>query len=281
MVNTANDITIKTKASAWTVGVHVLLLLLFIFWKYSLPETNVVEDAGMEVNLGTDDNGSGDDQPMSINAPAPDKTNNKYQSAAKQNEGMKDMQRSDEPDAPAIGPVSSTNNTRRNADIQNDHRNRNTQQQVSDNNNRQQQQPRYTYHGATGQGGNSAASNAPGTNEGNTTGPGDRGVPGGTPGAANYTGNPGNGNGGMSHTLGGRDISPARFEASFREGGKVLVQVTVDRDGNIISKRIKSSPNAELSRIAMQKLAEARFSKSANAAPEQIGIVTIVFKARS
>ncbi len=281
MVDTANDISVKAKASAWTVGVHVLLLLLFLFLRYSLPATTVVEDSGMEVNLGTDDNGSGTDQPMSVNAPAPDRTDSKYQAAAKQNEGMKDMQRSDDPDAPAIGPVSSTNDTRRNADIQNNRRNRNTQQQVNNNNHPQQQRPRYTYQGATGQGGNNAASNAPGTNEGNTTGPGDRGVPGGTPGAANYTGNPGSGNGGMSHNLGGRDISPARFEAEFHEGGKVTVKVTVDRDGNITNKQIISSPNKELSRLALQKLGQARFSKNPNAAPEQFGIVTIVFKARS
>ncbi len=281
MVTTANETVIRSKATAWTIGVHVLLLLFLVFWRYSLPAVTLVEDGGMEVNLGTDENGSGDDQPMSINSPAPDRTDNKYQSATKQNEGMKDMQRSDDPDAPAIGAVASTTDTRRNADIQNDRRNRKPQQQVNNNDRRQQQRPRYTYNGATGQGGNNALNNAPGTNEGNTTGNGDRGVPGGTPGAANYTGTPGNGNGGMSHTLGGRDISPARFEAEFREGGKVKVRVTVDRDGNIVDKMVLSSPNAELKKIALQKLSQAKFSKNSNAAPEQIGIVTIVFKARS
>ena len=72
-----------------------------------------------------------------------------------------------------------------------------------------------------------------------------------------------------------------RSSAEFHESGRVVVQVTVDRDGNIVSKRVKSSPSEELSHIALQKLSQAKFSKSTNAEPQQFGTVTIVFKARS
>ncbi len=120
--------------------------------------------------------------------------------------------------------------------------------------------------------------NINGTSEGNTTGPGDRGVPGGTPGSTNYTGSPGNGKGGISTSLSGRQISPDRFEASFHEGGTVKIRVTVDRNGNIVAKSVVSSPSAELSKLAMQKLAQAKFSPSSDAQPQQFGTVTIVFK---
>ena len=137
------------------------------------------------------------------------------------------------------------------------------------------------YDGANGRGGNSATSNQPGTSEGNTTGDGDRGVPGGTPGASNYTGSPGPGTGGISHTLSGRDITPKRFSAEFNEGGKVVIRIKVDRNGNIISKTVRSSPSSTLTKIALQKLSQAKFSASPNAAPEQFGDITIVFKTRS
>ena len=61
----------------------------------------------------------------------------------------------------------------------------------------------------------------------------------------------------------------------------MVIKVTVDRDGNIIDKRIKSSPNRTLSNIALQKLSQAKFSPNKDAAPQQFGEITIVFKSRS
>jgi hypothetical protein len=62
---------INNKALAWTIIVHALLLLLFIFLSYSVPHTNITDaGGGMEVNLGTSEDGSGTDQPMSKNDPS-------------------------------------------------------------------------------------------------------------------------------------------------------------------------------------------------------------------
>ena len=105
-------------------------------------------------------------------------------------------------------------------------------------------------------------------------------MPGGTPGAANYSGIPGNGNGGIRHTLSGRQISPDKFEAEFHESGKVVIHVTVDRDGNIVDKRVKSSSNPELTRLALDKLRGAKFSRSEGAEPQQFGDITINFTTR-
>ena len=87
--------------------------------------------------------------------------------------------------------------------------------------------------------------------------------------------------GGISHNLNGRDISPKQFVAEFNEGGKVVVRVKVNRDGNILSKSIIKSSNPSLNRVALQKLNDAKFSKNPDAPPEQIGDVTFVFKTRS
>ncbi|MEI8279329.1 MAG: TonB family protein [Bacteroidota bacterium] len=269
---------INIKAAAWTIGVHTLLLLLFLVFSYSLPASAPVEEMGMEVNLGTSDNGSGADQPMSVEQPSSDNVIVSNNSAAHQTGGSKEMMQNDDPNAPSIEPAKAKKTNDHNTDI-NKPVKKNDQQANPEGKNKQQ--PKYLYAGSNGKGGNGAATNQPGTGEGNTTGKGDRGVPNGTPGAANYTGSPGTGNGGISHTLTGRDISPSQFVAEFNESGKVVIRVTVDREGNITNKSIQSSPSSELSKIALQKLAQAKFSKNPNAEPQQFGTITIVFKTRS
>ncbi len=269
------------KAAAWTIGVHILLFLLFIWIRYATPVVPPVEELGMEVNLGTSEDGSGTDQPMATDAPAEAAATTTYKAAAQEPGEAKEIMQSDDPDAPAVAPVTATTNTTRNDRRTTPNvRNRNTGNEAAARNS-PPQRPRYVYSGSNGPGGNSAGTNQAGTNEGNTTGNGDRGVPGGTPGAANYTGSPGNGTGGISHTVSGRSISPRQFVAEFNEGGRVIIKVTVDRDGNIVSKSVKSSPSAALSRIALQKVSQAKFSSNRDAAPQQFGEITIVFKTRS
>lgn len=271
---------INVKALGWTIGIHVLLFLLFLFAKYSSPviETPLPE-LGMEVNLGTSDNGSGTDQPMNTEAPGASDAAAQNSAAASALVQQTQILQGNAPDAPAITPATNTNTTPGTATENNK---KNTTAISSPNNApSQQQRPKYVYSGGTGKGGNNATENREGTGEGNTIGDGDRGVPGGTPGVANYEGTPGNGTGGISHTLGRRTISPSRFEAEFNESGKVIIRVTVDKDGNIVDKRIKSSPSHRLSQLALQKLSQAKFSTSTDAAPQQFGEITIVFKTRS
>lgn len=255
---------INNKALAWTVGVHALLLLLFLFFTYTVPQNAIVDTGGgLEVNLGTSNDGSGTDQPMSKKDPSEYQATVIYRSVAVRSSVPQDILRSADADAPVINNTSKKNG---HADA--------TEKGKA------QPSPRYTYPGDVGKGGNSAQQDMPGKGEGNTTGPGDRGVPGGTPGADNYTGTPGNGTGGIGHTLSGRHISPDKFEAEFHEGGKVVIHVTVDRNGNIVDKRVKSSSGASLTRIALEKLSTARFSRSDGPEPQQFGDVTIIFKTR-
>lgn len=264
--------TVNKKALAWTVGVHALLFLFFILLRYSITPIPPVakEDGGLEVNLGSSDNGSGNDQPMSTKKPAPYQASVVYKSIAAKSDIPKEIVRSTEADAPEV------DNTKHTKNIAPANETKTTEKPVV----KAPEKPKYTYAGENGPGGNSAAQNKPGTSEGNTTGGGDRGVPGGTPGAANYTGIPGSGNGGIRHTLTGRTISPDKFTAEFHEGGKVVIRVTVDKAGNIISKSVISSSSAELKNIALSKLANAKFSPSDGSEPEQHGTITINFITR-
>jgi outer membrane biosynthesis protein TonB len=280
---------VNVKALAWTIGVHALLLLLFFFLRYAItpapPPVN--EGGGLEVNLGTSDNGSGHDQPMSKKAPAAYQATVVYKHVAEpvvKSAIPKEIVRSTEADAPVVDntkqkkidktekplPVVDNKKQPKTATVQ--------KPLLAQNKPAPPEKPKYAYAGETGPGSNNGAINAPGGNEGNTHGPGDRGVPGGTPGAANYTGAPGNGTGGIGHTLTGRDINPRTFEAEFNESGKVVIHVTVDREGNIIDKRVKSSSSAQLTKVALEKLSTAHFSKSTGSEPQQFGDVTFYFK---
>ena len=264
------EATINKKALAWTVGVHALLLLMFILMSYTVtPAPPPPPDGGLEVNLGTSDNGSGNDQPMSTKDPAAYQASVVYRPVAEKSNIPKDIVRSNQEDAPVVDEAKKNKKVAPVAEAPKPKEKP-----------KAKEKPKYTYAGDNGQGGNSAAQNSHGSSEGNTTGPGDRGVPGGTPGAANYTGIPGNGNGGIRHTLTGRTISPDKFTAEFHEGGKVVIRVTVDKAGNIIDKSVVSSSSPELKAIALSKLANAKFSPSNGSEPEQHGLITINFITR-
>ena len=263
-----------------TAAVHGLLLLLLLLWRFSVPDPVMqMPEMGMEVNLGTSADGSGFDQPLDIEDPAAEAADASESAAAAEATQQAELERSNEEDAPSVPEVSHSRASR----PANNPVSRRTGNRASTATAPavQPQRPRYVYPGSTGKGGNSATANMPGTGEGNTMGPGDRGVPGGTPGATNYTGSPGSGTGGISHSISGRNIVafPPR-EARFREGGRVVVRVTVDREGVIVNKQIKSSSNTELSPIALRKLQQVRFNKSATAPEEQFGDIIFVFKTR-
>lgn len=276
---TATERPVNIKATIWTVGVHLLLLLLFILLKYSSPVVDDVQEMGMEVNLGTSEDGLGTDQPMAIEDPSPDQASVSYKTSSSQSVSAKEMMETDDDDAPAVN-TPSNNSRASNSNNLSESRTRNNQQ-ARTNSTTRTQRPRYVYNGGTGSGGNSANADVTGSNEGNTRGNGDRGVPSGTPGASNYSGIPGTGNG-ISHTLNKRSIIAfPPPEADFKEGGKVTIRVTVNRAGVITNKQIVSASNAELRTIALRKVDKIRFNKSDDAPEEQFGNITFVFKTRS
>ncbi len=269
---------INTKAAAWTAAVHIVLLLLFFLITYTPPRIEKIEELGMEVNLGTSADGYGTDQPMSLGEPAPDNAATTSASSAANTDLPANVLESNEPEAPAVNTTETKKTTNTNNSINSNTRNRSDRPA---NANTTRQRARYVYGGSTGTGGNNATTDARGGSEGNTTGNGDRGVPGGTPGADNYEGTPGSG-GGISHNISGRNIVafPPR-EAEFKEGGTVVVRITVNKAGNITGKRIVSASSPQLRELALKKVSSIRFNKSDTAPEEQFGNITFVFKTRS
>ncbi|WP_276132195.1 energy transducer TonB family protein [Polluticoccus soli] len=274
------DRHINNRAAAWTVGVHVVLLLLFIFVRYSSPAAQEpLQELGMEVNLGTDEDGSGDDQPMNTADPAATSVATTYKAASAPKPAAKEILRTEDRTAPSIAH---TQKVKAREVATQQATSRNTERSTRQNNdNNTNQRPRYVYNGGNGTGGNAGPANIPGRGEGNGNGPGDKGIPGGTPGASNYTGTPGSGNG-ISHTLSRRSIIAfPPPEAEFREGGKVVIRITVNQNGVITNKQVVSASNGELRAIALRKLEKVKFNKSEEAPEEQFGNITFVFKTRS
>lgn len=260
----------NNKAATITAGIHTLLLLLCLLIGYTLPASPApADEMGMEVNLGNSEDGSGDDQPFSTDHPAMQPEERQTAADNNQAEAPANLASEADEDAEPVPVVKSASKKPA--------RPRDQIQRPAP-----QPKPKLLYPGQTGNGGNSAAINQAGTGEGNGQGTGDKGVPGGTAGAENYSGIPGNGTGGISHSFNDRNmIARPAPDAVFREGGKVVIRVTVNREGLIINKRVVSAANAELGRIALQKVAEVRFNKSELAPPEQFGNITFVFKTRA
>lgn len=275
----------NTKALSWTIGIHSLLLLIFILCKYTLPAVAKTEDMGMEVNLGTSDNGSGTDQPEAMDDPAAANAATTSNAASASDNNEREIHTTEDDDAPAVTinrpkpdvvrprtqPANNTNSRTRATSNTPSHATTTVPAQS----------PRYVYAGATGKGGNSAQQNTPGGSEGIGTGEGDMGVPGGTPGASNYSGTPGMGGGSSIRvSIAGRSlVNRPDPKAEFKEGGQVVIHVTVNRDGVITNSRVVRAANATIRALALKKLASVKFNQSSSAPAEQFGDITFEFRA--
>ena len=265
--------TRQAKALAWTVGIHALLLLLFVAVRYSpAPVIPPVEELGMEVNLGSSADGFGEDQPEIPGDPAPDVNT---AAVAQPTEANTDVDESDDADAVPLPVRAKPERKPTPVPVKPPTRVPDKATAVTP-----ARKPKVLFPGSKGSGGNGAANDRPGGSQGNTFGSGDRGVPGGTPGASNYEGSPGKGTGGIGHTLSGRNIIAPRLEGSFRNGGTVRIRVTVNRSGAIVNSTVVSG-TGELTPIARQKLKEIRFNAISDGPEEQFGVVTFVFKTQS
>ena len=271
------------KASVITLGVAGVLLLLFILIKWPLPALQQLPaEELMEVNLGTDDVGSGKDQPMLPGEPAPAKqvAYTPPQPVKAVSENVKDIETDDrdDNDAPAIRKpvVAKANATRINDENKTAKPTANTTPQPVT-----QAPPRPKAVlgravGGSGNGGNGADSYRPGTGEGQGGGQGDQGRPGGDPNGRSYTGTPKN--------FGVRvlNIPNQSFEDDFNENAKVAVDIVVDPNGKITAATLQprgtTTSNRNVINIALRRARELKMGESDGG---QKGTVVFNFKVRS
>lgn len=120
-----------------------------------------------------------------------------------------------------------------------------------------------------------------GGSEGETGKPGDQGDPNGSKEATSHVGGSGGGNG-ISHSFSDRNLlSAPQIIDNSQDEGKVVVDIVVDRNGNVIKATpgaIGSTTNSShLFRKAKDAALKTKFSPNPTAPAEQYGKLTFVF----
>lgn len=271
------------KALVITAGIAGILLLIVMMFKWSLPEVPPVPTQEfLEVNLGTDDFGSGKDQPLLPGEPAPAQQTSYTppQPVKAVADNVKDVETDDRPDndAPAIRkPVVAKPNA-----TKIDDNNKTVKQTAATTPQPVTQAPpkpravlgRTT--GGNGNGGNGAETYKPGTGEGIAGGNGDQGRPGGDPNGTNYSG--------QRKTFGTKvfNIPNQSFEDDFNQNAKIAVEVIVNDAGKVTSAAItpRGSTGTATQSMRNTALRLARELKFTTSEGGQKGVVVFDFKVR-
>lgn len=244
-----------------TILFHALLVggLLLMALRTPLP---LPEEAGVEVNLGNSDDGMGEIQPEQL-------TQGGEVSPPSSSAAEEEIVSENTEETPAIQPVKKEKpqpsvNPEPKPSVKPEVKP--APQPVAN--------PNAMYKGKQG--------GTKGGNEGNGNKPGDKGRPDGTPGADNYDGAGGNGNG-VSFSLAGRSsrqLPPPN--KNFTEKGTVVVTIYVNRSGTvtrvIAGTKGSTTSNLQLLQLAEQAARQAKFSPKEDAPEEQKGTITYNFE---
>lgn len=285
------------KAAGITIGVHALLLVALLMVSLNVPPPLPDQDMGIEVNLGTSDDGMGDEQPLNPNPPAAAQpvpsTPQPAPAAPADNGNSQELATSDEADAPEVvkQPVKPKNVKPKEIakTLEPKPEKAPKPKAVAPPTPAPpapQPKPKAVFTGGTGNAANSG-NGADGSNnsqgEGNTGRPGDRGVIGGSPNGGAYTGTPGAGRGASDFRLNGRNlVGRPSVEWDGNETGYVAINIKVDRNGNVVSAThsLKGSniSNAAAIRIAREAAMRIKYNASQEAPEEQFGTIRFYFK---
>jgi len=277
------------KASGYTLGICILLVILFFAISWTLPvQVPPTVEEGIEVNLGNSDQGLGTNQPYLPGKPSAD-DHEKYtppKQAVVEKEPAKDVETDDnnKEEAPVVKKAVVTKpNATKIPDKEVVKTPARPVKQPETMPTPPKPKPKAQMHGVngTGTGGNDADDYKPGGNQGVAGGHGDQGAPGGNPNSNNYTGG-GRGNSGVaiSRGLTGRRITGLpSFTDDFNENAKVAVDIHVDGNGNVTDAtyqpRGSTTSDASMKAIAIRKAKTVKFNSGSD---ESVG--TLVFNFR-
>ncbi|MCK5442073.1 MAG: energy transducer TonB [Maribacter sp.] len=119
--------------------------------------------------------------------------------------------------------------------------------------------------------------------EGDDNRPGDKGQPDGDPYATSYYGSPGSGSGTGGYGLSGRSlVSKGKVQQECNQEGRVVVKITVDRNGRVISATpgVKGTTNNNpcLLEPARKTAFMHKWNLDSKAPSQQVGFVVVNFK---
>ena len=241
----------KGIAAAGTIIVHALIVLVLFLMAFRTPLPLPGEE-GVEVDLGMMNQGMGNIQPERPAIPEA------AQPQQQQNKSEEDIVSQNDEEAPAIEKPKVTKPQQETKPAE--------QPKPTAN-------PRAMYQGSS----NPQA----GGSEGITGQPGDQGNPNGLAGVRQYDGNGGQGNG-TGYDLGGRGAkSLHRPDDDFSEEGKIVVDIWVNRTGQVVRAEVATKGtdiiNSAMRQKAIQAAKRSSFAADSDAPEEQHGTITYTF----
>ena len=247
----SNEKKDKGIAIAGTIVVHALVLLVLFLMAFRTPLPLPGEE-GVEVDLGMMDQGMGNIQPEKPAIPMA------AQPQQQQNKSKEDIVTQNDEEAPAIEKPKNTKPKQETKPVE---------------------EPKPTVNQkALFKGSNNPQA---GGSEGITGQPGDQGKPNGLAGIKKYDGNGGKGNG-TGYDLGGRGAkSLHRPDDDFSEEGRIVVDIWVNRNGQVVRAEVATKGTDIISNSMRQKAIQAAkrstFASDPDAPEEQHGTITYTF----
>ena len=262
------------KAMLYTAIICGLFLILAIFytWPLQVPPVPDVQDL-IDVNLGNEQEGMGDVQPLVKGDRAPDNQSvASHQSARRAQETPSQNIPAEENNDEEAAAVVKSEKKKEDAPVINKESATKASKNINPspvvNPNPAPPKPKVPlYKGGAGTGGNGASEDNGYRNQGYKPGNGDAGSPYGKPDA--YGNSPG-GKSGVSVVKGLSGRRPIHFpnmEDDFNESAKVYVDIKVDASGKVTSAGIAkgtTTSNSTLRNIALDKAKQLKFPASDN-----------------
>ncbi|MBT1703465.1 energy transducer TonB [Chryseosolibacter indicus] len=294
----------KIKAALGTLAVNIVVLLILLFagsWKTA--GSGEGQFPGIEVNLGYDDQGSGNIQPdRPIGSEKANDVENPPAEPTEQVPTLEPQQQAPIEEAPPAKVVQPATVTDPNSDVEIKEvkkeekpvekpvEKKPVEKPVEK---KPEEKPKVVDQNAvyTGKSTSSNATSGNGTGKQGTTGSegndvgkqGDKGVEGGTPGAQTYQGRPGGGNGGTLDLQGWNWDNIPKPNVPDNEFGRVVFEIEVDDNGELIGYRKESgSVSAAAERACIDAIQQLTFTKKTGAKvpPVSKGRITFVIRAQ-
>ena len=246
----SNEKKDKGIAAVGTIVVHALIML--ILFLIIMPTVDLQGEEGVEVDLGMMDQGMGNIQPEKPAIPMA------AQPQQQQNKSKEDIVTQNDDEAPAIEKLKNTKPKQEAKPVE---------------------EPKPTINQkALFKGSNNPQA---GGSEGITGQPGDQGKPNGLAGIKKYDGNGGKGNG-TGYDLGGRGAkSLHRPDDDFSEEGRIVVDIWVNRNGQVVRAEVATKGtdiiNNAMRQKAIQAAKRSTFASDPDAPEEQHGTITYTF----
>jgi len=256
-----------------TIAVHVILLTIFVFFGFRTP-LPLPEEAGILINFGDSDFGSGPTEPMFNEEPVPQPPEEFIEETVEETTEESPIMTQDTEEAPSISAKKEVEKKeeKKKDPVERKPQPRQTEPKVEE---KPKIDPRAMYSGRKS---NTTYSGS----QGNTSGSGNQGSTTGDVDATNYGLGGGSGNRPGFYLEGRNALSLPTPNIDTQKEGKVVVQIKVDRQGNVVDAipGVKGSTTLDsyLLSVAKKAALSSKFDSKSDAAFYQSGTITYIFR---